>query len=120
MVLTVGECQWAHKDTGLLSLDKENEQGSELYACAKSSDKSIADQLIEKEDIEDAMRDLTPFQREIIVRTYFGDETLTDISRELGISRQSIFNSKTYAFKKMRNALERKNRFVTQIGGVER
>jgi RNA polymerase sigma-70 factor, ECF subfamily len=56
--------------------------------------------------IADAMTDLTPAHREVLVSTYFGGRTVNEAAEELGIPAGTVRSRAFYALRSLRNALE--------------
>jgi RNA polymerase sigma factor (sigma-70 family) len=56
-------------------------------------------------DVWAAMRFLPPREREIVEDVVIGDETLVDVARRLGVTKQAVFQAKKKAFGRLRKML---------------
>ena len=55
--------------------------------------------------IDSALNTLTPEQRELIVRHFFDGESVQDIARSMGLSRQGVYSRQKAIFKRLRETL---------------
>lgn len=85
---------------------------------AEGSEDRFVDQLPADEDVEQemlgterslalesALETLTPEQRQLIDRHYFDDESVQEIARDLGLTRQGVYSREKAIFKQLREKL---------------
>lgn len=85
---------------------------------AEGSEDRFVDQLPADEDVEQemlgtersmalesALETLSPEQRQLIDRHYFDDESVQEIARDLGLTRQGVYSREKAIFKQLREKL---------------
>ena len=88
------------EELGGLLLDFEGE----LLASAEDT----AGEAVRREDaarLAAAMEALSPAQRDLVLKVYFGEQRISDIARAEGVSKQSVHERVGRALKKLKKIL---------------
>jgi RNA polymerase sigma factor FliA len=87
---------------------QNGEGGDDRFIDQFPADENVERVMLETEQgsvIDDALNTLSPDQRELIVRHFFDGESVQDIARSLGLSRQGVYSRQKAIFKRLRESL---------------
>ncbi len=85
------------------------EGGDDRFIDQLPADENVEKTMLHTEQgsvIDDALNTLTPEQRELIVRHFFEGESVQDIARSMGMSRQGVYSRQKAIFKRLRETLD--------------
>lgn len=85
------------------------EGGDDRFIDQLPADENIERTMLHTEQgsvIDDALNTLTPDQRELIVRHFFEGESVQEIARSMGMSRQGVYSRQKAIFKRLRETLD--------------
>lgn len=87
---------------------QNGEGGDDRFVDQLPADENVERVMLETEAgtaIDSALNTLSPDQRELIVRHFFEGESVQDIARSLGLSRQGVYSRQKAIFKRLRETL---------------
>lgn len=110
IMLAAYHAQRTYKQTDLVAMGEANDRrNNDLFAMIEADGEEIAEALDARDDAELCERLLSFIRddrrRSIVRRRYLADETLADIGRDLGISRERVRQLENDAFRDMRRAV---------------
>lgn len=88
----------------VISIDELSDEA--LAVCDEPVREKTHDFEFEDERMEQAFRGLTPLRRQILTLLFVEEMTPEEIALELGCSVDAVYNNRSRAIKKIREALE--------------
>lgn len=82
--------------------------GEDRFVEQLPADDDVEERMLETEQavvLKGALETLSPDQRRLIDRHYFANESVQDIARDLGLTRQGVYSREKAIFKQLREKL---------------
>jgi RNA polymerase sigma factor (sigma-70 family) len=101
------------REQATVSLDQlisggQSEGSEDRFVEQLPADEDVEEEMLttaRQEAVRSALDTLSPEQRQLIDRHYFGEESVQDIARDLGLTRQGVYSREKAIFKQLREKL---------------